>query len=324
MTDHTPSGQQAVEPWQIVRASMVEQAGDDNPSRVARNILHALRNAGFTVSRTHGPPFRFRRYVHGEERAEGVAIEHETTLESAMRRAAQICPITDGTVLVLDVPTAPSTAAGEREKLREALLIFQNHGFPMCGGDCGSANPPVSSCPMQEARAALATPPAQHTDDVAVDRFAVAMKEKLKHAREVKGRGGWQNCDPFDLSVMLRDHVEKGDPLDVANFCMMLWSLGCNIERLATPPAQGVEEETETLENLIDAAIGARTAPPWEEQAAQIRRDALEEAARCCQDARASAQRNYGVAEGFGATMAERRIRALLYKPAKGDTTNAD
>lgn len=87
---------------------------------------------------------------------------------------------------------APSTAAGEREKLREALLIFQNHGCPMCGGDCGSANPPVSSCPMQEARAAL-----------------------------------------------------------------------------ATPPAQGVEEETETLENLIDAAIGARTAPPWQEQAAQ-------------------------------------------------------
>ena len=55
MTDHTPSGQQAVEPWQIVRASMVEQAGDDNPSRVARNILHALRNAGFTVSRTAAP-----------------------------------------------------------------------------------------------------------------------------------------------------------------------------------------------------------------------------------------------------------------------------
>jgi hypothetical protein len=55
MGNEEPSGQQAVEPWQIVRASMVEQAGDDNPSRVARNILHALRNAGFTVSRTAAP-----------------------------------------------------------------------------------------------------------------------------------------------------------------------------------------------------------------------------------------------------------------------------
>ena len=53
---------------------------------------------------------------------------------------------------------------------------------------------------------------------------------------------------------------------------------------LATPPAQGVEEETETLENLIDAAIGARTTPPWQEQAAQIRRDALEEAAKICDE----------------------------------------
>lgn len=40
-------------------------------------------------------------------------------------------------------------------------------------------------------------------------------------------------------------------------------------KQAATPPAQGVEEETETLENLIGAAIGARTAPPWQEQAAQ-------------------------------------------------------
>lgn len=53
---------------------------------------------------------------------------------------------------------------------------------------------------------------------------------------------------------------------------------------IATPPAQGVEEETETLENLIDAAIGARTTPPWQEQAAQIRRDALEEAAKICDE----------------------------------------
>ena len=63
--------------------------------------------------------------------------------------------------------------------------------------------------------------------------------------------------------------------------------LGRNLDcaaALATPPAQGVEEENETLENLIDAAIGARTTPPWQEQAAQIRRDALEEAAKICDE----------------------------------------
>lgn len=34
---------------------------------------------------------------------------------------------------------------------------------------------------------------------------------------------------------MLREHVEKGDPRDVANFAMMLWNLGAGI---APQPAQ--------------------------------------------------------------------------------------
>lgn len=75
---------------------------------------------------------------------------------------------------------------------------------------------------------------AVHTDDAAVDRFAVAMKGKLAHARN-KGRGGWEQCDPVELSIMLREHVEKGDPIDVANFCMFLWNLGKPISDAALP-----------------------------------------------------------------------------------------
>jgi hypothetical protein len=44
-----------------------------------------------------------------------------------------------------------------------------------------------------------------------------------------KGRGGWEDpaqCRADDLSRMLREHVEKGDPRDVANFCMMLHQRG--------------------------------------------------------------------------------------------------
>ncbi|MDS1141765.1 hypothetical protein RE432_15090 [Pusillimonas sp. SM2304] len=62
-----------------------------------------------------------------------------------------------------------------------------------------------------------------HPDDLAVDSFACAMKEKLALAR-TKGRSGWQACDPAELSAMLRNHVDKGDPRDVANFCMFLWN----------------------------------------------------------------------------------------------------
>lgn len=75
----------------------------------------------------------------------------------------------------------------------------------------------------------LATPKhGAHPDESAVDAFAEAMKEKLEAAR-AKGRDGWQGCTPDELSRMLREHVEKGDPRDVANFCMFLWHMDAPI-----------------------------------------------------------------------------------------------
>lgn len=75
-------------------------------------------------------------------------------------------------------------------------------------------------CRLEGARAP--TLGEQHSDDVAVDAFASAMKAKMADAR-ANGRSGWQCMSASDLSRMLREHVEKGDPRDVANFCMMLW-----------------------------------------------------------------------------------------------------
>jgi len=68
----------------------------------------------------------------------------------------------------------------------------------------------------------------QHPDDAAVDRFAAAMKAKLAEKR-AEGRGGWDDpaqCSTGFLARLLREHVEKGDPLDVGNFAMMLWNRG--------------------------------------------------------------------------------------------------
>jgi hypothetical protein len=78
---------------------------------------------------------------------------------------------------------------------------------------------------------------------VAVDRFAVEMKAKLAAAR-AKGRGGWETCPPEVLSRMLREHADKGDPRDVANFCMFLCSLGQPIS-VAAPAAPAVDAQGE-------------------------------------------------------------------------------
>ncbi len=40
--------------------------------------------------------------------------------------------------------------------LLAALIALRDFGCPACSGDCGSANPPVISCPMQQASAAIA------------------------------------------------------------------------------------------------------------------------------------------------------------------------
>ncbi|MBD9542904.1 hypothetical protein IB276_26005 [Ensifer sp. ENS04] len=73
---------------------------------------------------------------------------------------------------------------------------------------------------------------AVHPDDLAVDSFAAAMKAKLAKKR-AEGRGGWENpseCSIAYLSELLRDHVNKGDPVDVGNLAMMIQQRGGVIE----------------------------------------------------------------------------------------------
>jgi hypothetical protein len=51
------------------------------------------------------------------------------------------------------------------------------------------------------------------------------MKKKLAKSR-AKGRGGWDDpteCSIEYLSRLLVGHVDKGDPIDVGNFAMMLF-----------------------------------------------------------------------------------------------------
>jgi hypothetical protein len=63
-----------------------------------------------------------------------------------------------------------------------------------------------------------------HFDDFAVAKFATHMKAKMALARG-KGRCGWNDptkCNADYLRQLLYEHLEKGDPVDVANICMML------------------------------------------------------------------------------------------------------
>ena len=109
-----------------------------------------------------------------------------------------------------------------------------------------------------------------HHDDGAVDRFAIAMKAKLAAAR-AKGRGGWDDpaaCTVEHLSDLLRGHVTKGDPVDVANFAMMLHQRRSGITQ-PEAPADAIAAGDGTLHGAIDywqkraeEAEAIREAPP--------------------------------------------------------------
>ena len=58
--------------------------------------------------------------------------------------------------LLYDACAEIETQAREIERLRGVLKRWQYSGCPDCSGDCGSANPPVMCCIMEETRAALA------------------------------------------------------------------------------------------------------------------------------------------------------------------------
>ncbi|MDP8249593.1 hypothetical protein [Pseudochrobactrum saccharolyticum] len=90
-------------------------------------------------------------------------------------------------------------------------------------------------------------------DEMAVDNFTLRMKEKLARKR-AEGRSGWWNMTANDLSVMLRQHVDKGDPVDVANLCMFLFANDQSIMP-DTKPANVAEVQTDLDARLKSAGM---------------------------------------------------------------------
>jgi hypothetical protein len=61
--------------------------------------------------------------------------------------------------------------------------------------------------------------------DALVAAFASDIVRKLTR-KALEGKSGWDDPDwtTEQIEQALRDHVDKGDPVDVANFAMFLWN----------------------------------------------------------------------------------------------------
>ena len=71
-------------------------------------------------------------------------------------------------------------------------------------------------------------------DTEGVRRFAEAMNLKMAKKRD-QGKRGWNSpvpkgnkfyfgCTVKNLEASLREHCSKGDVVDIANLCMMIWN----------------------------------------------------------------------------------------------------
>lgn len=123
---------------------------------------------------------------------------------------------------------------GEGVEVRAREVLARYIGFP-APADTNS----VIAAMLDFAALSRAAPSSDHSDDAAVDRFAAQMKAKLAKAR-AKGRGGWDDpaqCSTDHLRRLLHDHLPKGDPIDVANFSMMLAHYGASTAAPSSEPA---------------------------------------------------------------------------------------
>lgn len=80
----------------------------------------------------------------------------------------------------------------------------------------------------------------EHDLEERVNKFAKIMLDKLiKKSRD--GWNDWQDCPPDVFRKSLIEHIEKGDPIDVANIAFFLYQLKASTNK--------------PIENLIDADV---------------------------------------------------------------------
>ncbi len=102
----------------------------------------------------------------------------------------------------------------------------------------------------------------QNADDLAVDRFCAALKAKMAKQR-AKGYGGWDDkaqCPTERLQSMLKEHLEKGDPVDVGNFAMMLFNRNESTSLPQTPQSSDLISREKVVQHLL---AHAEATPTW-------------------------------------------------------------
>lgn len=217
----------------LTDARIIEVLGDTKHSQITavRALIAESHAAPEAPAQASACPQEGEWIAAGDYRRNVRALDVALNGDGAAERPSLIDVLSQVEQLRRELGKPVLQALADRQRVPEGYVLVPVEATPAMLKELGNSWDGVNRAIWQRVIAAAPEAPAQaeqHPDDAAVDDFAQAMKYKLASARH-KGREGWQTCPPEELSRMLREHVEKGDPLDVANFCMFLWCLGHGI-----------------------------------------------------------------------------------------------
>jgi hypothetical protein len=130
--------------------------------------------------------------------------------------------------------TTPNTAAGGQILTEERIAEIADATGMMAKNDVLSRLDGGLLCIdfaraiEADLRASFAAVPAsepEHRDDIAVDKFSIAMKARMKQKR-ANGRKGWENPKKCSFAYLM-DLLKKtplSKPVDIGNYAMMLFN----------------------------------------------------------------------------------------------------
>jgi hypothetical protein len=112
----------------------------------------------------------------------------------------------------------------------------------------------LDSAMQQAMEKGIITKSQKFLDEEAVDNFAEKMKEKLSKKRK-EGKFDWQTASEEHLNQLLSEHIKKGDPVDVANFAMMISENGFKVtESFYVPTSLSEQELRDRLSRALNKA----------------------------------------------------------------------
>ncbi len=175
----------------------------------------------------------------------------------AMARTAALALLADSGAAAALVPLDPPTdtcwlAVGDRAGI--ASLITPD---PAGGGEAACDQGDIEWCRMKQHLHGARDPDAPLRDLVA--RFSAALLNKLIAAeRKYEWKHGWRADAWADgLRREIREHVEKGDPRDVAAYCAFAWHHGWTLAAPTPAAADPRPAAALALAEAVDAYYAA-------------------------------------------------------------------